>query len=481
MAIEKVEGKPKAEWTKIALIQLGVSIVLVLLSFVFGWLAFANWRFKTNLVEGYQEYDRGRARAAVKPLEAALSWRKEHTGARELLAKILCDEGKLADARKHYEVLVAQGYNVPQVHVGLGVLALKEVDGLDKPKAIETMVAEAAAEFKKVGGVPEAEIGLGHCELVLARKLANPAGYAKAQAIFTKVSNAVESQKFRAEITRDGLVDYYTGLGKALSSSDKAEDRDRARDAFAACFLYTPTWGVPMANVLALEGRRLAQLKDTADAMGKLATEITPFRNQTRVTMNSLRGEDRDEVKEPWLMFSLALAQTWGRAGNVNEMSAVIKDLQSGGYEQRMELYLLEAVIRTELAQNSTLTPVAQEAAVTKAMGATIELLAKLPTDDANKERRAIAANNAGWAIAWKGGYSNNESNYTEAVQRFTEALRLYPDDYVYNRNMAIVLKRFRKPPTAPTGFLDKCRAAAGKDKDLAQDFEKVQKYIESN
>src|SRR5262245_28407449 len=134
MAIEKIEGAPKVEWTTSTLIQLGVSGALVLLSFLFGWLAFSNWRFKSNLVEGYQEYDRGRADAAIKPLETSLSWRKDHTGARELLAKILCDKGKLDEARKHYGILVQQGYGVPQVHVGLGVITLKEVEALDKPK-----------------------------------------------------------------------------------------------------------------------------------------------------------------------------------------------------------------------------------------------------------------------------------------------------------------------------------------------------------
>ena len=77
--------------------------------------------------------------------------------------------------------------------------------------------------------------------------------------------------------------------------------------------------------------------------------------------------------------------------------------------------------------------------------------------------------------LAWRGGYSNNEGMYLQAVQRLTEALRLFPDDYVFNRNMAIVLKRFRKPPPAPAGFVDKCRAAAAKDKDVAEDFDKLQ------
>src|SRR5689334_21669158 len=106
MGIEKIEGTPKVEWTPLVLIHLGVATLLVLLSGLFGWLAFANWRFKVNLVEGYQEYDRGRPPVAVKqPLEAALSWRPAHNGARELLAKVLCDEGALDAARKHYKML----------------------------------------------------------------------------------------------------------------------------------------------------------------------------------------------------------------------------------------------------------------------------------------------------------------------------------------------------------------------------------------
>src|SRR6185295_18698998 len=144
MAIEKIEGAPKVEWTAPTLISLGVSLVLVIVSLLLGWFGFSNWRFKSNLVECYQEYDRGHPPAAKKLLEGALSWRPNHTGARELLAKILCDEGKISEAFTQYQRLVAQGYAKPQVHVGLGVLALKEVETLDKPKAIEAKVAEAA-------------------------------------------------------------------------------------------------------------------------------------------------------------------------------------------------------------------------------------------------------------------------------------------------------------------------------------------------
>jgi tetratricopeptide (TPR) repeat protein len=482
MAIERIEGTPKVEWTPATLIQLGAAVVLILLSGLFGWLAFSNWRFKVNLVEGYQENDRGRSKAAKQPLLDALSWRPKHTGARELLAKILCDEGKLDEARKQYTILALQGYNVPQVHIGIGVIALKEVEELDKPKAIEAKVAEADAEFRKAAGVPEAEIGRGHCELVLARKLEDPSHYAKAQALFAKVRTAMDqSREFRAGITRDGLVDYYTGLGKALSSGEKYDEG--ARDAFRACFQYTgSSWGLPMANVLSLEARRFSQFAEGGDVLLKLQPDINALRNQAVAIWKSIKNaEDKEEIREPWLMFSLALAQAWGRAGNVVEMSNITKDLiASGGFEQRMEPALLDAQIRTELALRDDTGPAIQESAVTKATASYNDLIQRLPNDDANKERRARAFNNAAWTLAWRGGYTSSDSLYTQAQQRLMEALRLFPDDYVYNRNMAIILKRFKKTPVSPQAYIDKCRAAASKDKDLAEDFDKLQKYMET-
>lgn len=480
MAIEKIKGAPKIEWTPATLISLGVSVLLVILSGLFSWFAFSNWRFKANLVDGYQEYDRGHASAAKKSLEAALSWRPKHSGARELLAKILCDEGALDGARKNYNILRAEGYSASQVSVGLGVLALKEVETLDKPKAIEAMVAEADSEFRKVAGVPEAEIGRGHCELVLARKLNDPSHYLKAQAIFAKVRTAMEqSREFRVQITRDGLVDYYTGLGKALASGDKVDDG--ARDAFRSCFQYTPTWSLPMANVLSLEARRFSAFADSNDVLVKMQPDLSALRNQARILWSSARNAaEKEAMREAWLQFSLALAQAWGRAGNVNEMAAIVRDLSQGGFDARLEPFLLDAEVRTELALKEDPNPAVQESLVTKATASYNELIAKVPTDDASKERRARAYNNSAWTLAWRGGYTSNEGLYTQAFQRLQESLRLFPDDYVYNRNMAIVLKRFRKPPSAPAAFLEKCRAALARDREWAEDFDRLQKYIEA-
>lgn len=480
MATEKPTGAPKLEWTPVVIGQMAGAGVLAVLSILFAWLAFANWRFKSNLVEGYQEYDRGRPAAAKPALEAALSWREDHAGARELLAKLLCDEDKLDAAELQYQRLKAQGHAVPQVHVGLGVIALKRVEGLDKPKEIEARVAEAVAAFKSAAGTPEAEIGLGHCELVLARKLNDPARYAKAQAIFTKIKAVMDSKReIRADITRDGLVDYYTGLGKALSGGEKVDEG--AREAFKACMQYLPTSVsvVPLANVLALEARRLAAFSEGNDALTKLAPELTALRNQSAAVLRGLRNPaEKDKLKEPWLMYSLALAQAWGRAGNVNEMQSVVRDLASfPGLEQRLEAPVLDAMIRTELATANDPNPAAQESAAARAQQTYNELIGKLPADD--RERRMRAYNNQAWMLAFRGGYASSEATYQQAVQKLNEALKLAPDDYVVNRNLAVVLSRFKKPPVPVAPYVEKCRAAVEKDRQYADDFEALKKVLD--
>jgi hypothetical protein len=82
--------------------------------------------------------------------------------------------------------------------------------------------------------------------------------------------------------------------------------------------------------------------------------------------------------------------------------------------------------------------------------------------------------------LAFRGGYASSEASYLQAVQRLNEALRIAPEDYLVNRNMAIVLKRFKKPPFATAPFVEKCAAAVEKDKQWAEDFEIVKKYLEA-
>ena len=45
---------------------------------------------------------------------------------------------------------------------------------------------------------------------------------------------------------------------------------------------------------------------------------------------------------------------------------------------------------------------------------------------------------------------------------------------------MAIVLKRFRKAPSDPAPYVEKCRALASSKTEWADDFQKLQKYMET-
>src|SRR6185295_1794313 len=136
----------------------------------------------------------------------------------------------------------------------------------------------------------------------------------------------------------------------------------------------------PLSNVLALEARRFAAFSETNDVLLKLQPDINALRNQAGAMWKQLKGADREQVRDQWLMYSLALAQAWGRAGNLNEMSAITRDLGSSpGFEQKMEPFLLDCAIRTELFVKEDPNPAAQESLVTKGTTAYNELVTKLP------------------------------------------------------------------------------------------------------
>jgi len=85
---------------------------------------------------------------------------------------------------------------------------------------------------------------------------------------------------------------------------------------------------------------------------------------------------------------------------------------------------------------------------VSEADGQLQRAAGKLPNTTQQGAARRSPFNNSAWTLAWRGGYQNSEA-LRAASSGSPEALRLYPDDYVFNRNMAIVLKRFKEPPSA--------------------------------
>lgn len=478
MAINKID-KPKTEWTATSLILLSVSLVLGLVSVALGWFAYVNWRFEANLAEGLREFAQGRPGVARMSLKSALEYRSIDIPSRELLAKIECDEGNLSEAAKQYKILRLQGHRSPTVPVGLGVVALREACKLEDPKAVAAKVREAVEEFTKANGlVPEADLGLAHSELILAWKFNETARAAKAKGFFEKIRATMDGKpEYRGAVTRDGLVDYYSGLGKVLASGDGYDPAATA--AYRACHQYARRWLQPLSNVLIVEARRMLAIPGDKDALAVLKPSLTALKNEGSNLIRSNR-EAKEALGEAWFQYGLALAGAWGRAGVLPEAQPILRDLAStAGYEGRLEPGLMEALIRTELAMKDDPNGANQERSISSAVQGYGEFVQKIGNDDARKEIRVWALNNLAWMQAWRGGYSSNVSYHTQALDRLTEALKLLPDDALLNRNICIVLKRLKRPPAAWQANLEKVKA--GSSSTGAQDLDALSKYLESN
>src|ERR1043166_5415861 len=137
MAIDKVEKKTY-EFSKPAVIQLAVAAGLVILSIPVGWFAFSNWRFKSALTAGYQLYESNQVGQAKNELESAVSWKSDHIGARQVLAKILCDAGanQLPAAEEQLKRVQSLGGDSPDVRVAMGGVYLKRAEAANAKKEI---------------------------------------------------------------------------------------------------------------------------------------------------------------------------------------------------------------------------------------------------------------------------------------------------------------------------------------------------------
>jgi tetratricopeptide (TPR) repeat protein len=475
VAIEKIKTR-KFELSLATGIQLGVAAAFAVTACILGYFAFAKWRFKVALVTAYEAYDSGQLGVAKPELQSALSWRPDHAGARELLAKIRCEGGEFPEAQRDYERLRSQGYNPPQVRVGMGVVLLRSAERAEGKDAV-TLAEMARKEFESARGfAPEADVGIGHVELLLAHKAGDPARLNRARDIFTKIKTALDTKPdYARAYTREGLLDFYSGLGKVLASGETYDAG--AGPALRASYQYSRRWVRPLATLLVVEAKRFAQMKDmTNDALLKMEGEVTVFRNE----MGNFWKSNRDAqalMKEPWLMHGLAVATAFARVGNHDKYTLMFNEVANASGENIIIPLVLDAAVRTEVAIRDNPNASVQDKFVGHAMSSYSKLVDKLTlSDDLSKERRARALNGLAWMEAWRGGLLNNQGMHARALDHVSEAAKLFPDEYVYNRNVLTLLKRLNRPANAYQPYLEK--AKAGGTGDWADDFEKLQKYL---
>jgi hypothetical protein len=399
-------------------------------------------------------------------------------GVLELLAKIACDAGgnELATAENYYKKIRASGAESAATKVGMGVIWLKRADKATAPKEVADLVGHAQAEFKGVTDIPEGEIGLAHCDLLLAVKGNDPKKMVEARAKFEALRKSMSNHATAAKVSREGLVDYYAGLGRVLSGSDKFEELREAREAFQSCSFLVRSWEVARSNVELTEAKRWSVFKGSAAEIGAAEAETLQLRKSLGSYWKDARDNRRTEAHRiPWMAFSVSYAQALGRAGVPASASTIFQDLRSSShYTELADPLLAEAHFRCEQAVKEGQKASDQDTAVRDAVGVFDPLLRRLPapTDDAGKDRKARALNAFGVLRSYQG-----TSGYKAAQENIGEALKIYPDDYIYNRNLLLVMKRAKAQPAQLAPVLEKTKSLATGA--FAQDFEKVQKVLE--
>ena len=463
--------------TPMSMIQLGAAVVCILVALVLVYVSFMRWRLKVNVVDGFRAYATNEISASKAALQNALKWDSNHTGSRELLAKILADNNDLKGAKRHYDTLLKQGYTRPQIYAALGVLWLKWADAASSQGKVEQYVKTAQSQFQKAGEIPEAKIGLGHCELLLSQHEGGAGRMAAAEAHFQAVRAKMEgaTASARKRITRDGLIDYYSGLGRVLASQRGYDPV--AASAFRACAQLTDRWMLPHANLLSYEARRLADMTLTLKSEEAKAALAIEKRMQT-MWRTSRRGA---ELKRQWMVYALNLARAIGRSGNTEAYANLVNKVRSGtGFDKDVEPYLFDAAFKTEMVGKGHPDASLYDKFVLDA-GKSYKFLSRRlarETGDATKQARACSFNNDAWVLAYRGAKlaGGGFSKYTQALDLFRRALQLYPDDYVFNRNYVVIAKRLNRKPPEYAGPLEKARAAAKGA--YAPDFAKLQALL---
>ncbi len=460
MAIAKVKTR-KVEWTTAAIVQMSVAGVLVVLSLILGWVAVRKFGLKRSMANGLVYYDSNRIGNAVPALEDALAWNAQHYVARELLAKIKTDGGDLAGAEANYQILLNSDFPRKEtVHCGLGVIALKKADKEKDIKGAEQYIKQAFDAFTLAkaanGAMPEAEIGLRHCELCRLVKTDGPGPYAPERVKdlnekFDKILKVLSSnQEMAKSITREGLVDLYSGLGWTYGQQGRY-DVNAAR-FFKACYQYAPRWVLPLINMVYVEAQRFFE------GGGLTLLDLRAMESQIAIFSNEMKTKWSGQptlyggLKEPWFQYCLATAYAYASRDDVaiyrNKMHNLLQD---PALSARADPHVVDAYVWLEKTAKGNPDITARNM-FNDALGATLDNFKKHETlmkdTDAAKKMRATVYIGLGNVEEYRARRENRNERYDKAIEFFKESLKA-EDTYEANRNIAVILRRRGKQQEA--------------------------------
>lgn len=483
MAIQKGKTK-KVEWTRKAIIHLASAAVLLLVSLILVYRAVRRWSLTRNATYAFRSYERNRIGEAIPAFRNALAWKGDYHEAREALAKIYVDAGKLDEAEKEYKELERADWPSPAVSLGLGVIALKRADKATDPNEIGTHGKAALTAFKKAACL-EGAIGTAHAELLLALKGEDSTRMESARRMFEKIRSRLLDREEAAQVTREGLVDFYAGMGR-IATEQTGYNPEAARH-FRSCSHYAPGWPTPLVNVVYMEAKRFAYTTLSLDELNQMKTALDQFKISMYAQWSgnpTLYGNLRD----PWMEYVLAVAYRFVEAGDASLFENWIASLrQMEPFKERPEPAILEALVWGLLAERA-IRPDDKSIRMQ-------HLFQRLDrfhdmvfwNDEAIARKystlRATTLNNMACGLEWFASYDQrpaNDSFFDRAARTLEEALKLDPPSYEIHRNLAVLEKRRRGKEAARTYFDRAAQAAQNlpADSGLGKDFVELQNYM---
>lgn len=444
------------EMNRSSWIMAGISLVISIVGVILLVLSLYRFMSKMGFESGMNLYASNRLESAGDPLLSALGWDGENADIREMLAKVNVETENFPAAQTEYDALEPK--NRAATFVGRGVCFLREADKSKEPARVRELAGKADAAFQKALAADsqclEGRIGRASAKLMFARGMGlanNPAEQQKLiasaatdfNALLTEIEGSADK---RALLTREGYIDLYAGFGKANFRPGRYDPR--VHDAFKKAYQMRPIGSLMLYNMIVAEAQKFfhPDLCPAAKAQEIITSMIqqkwTVYFNQSLEPHDSKLKAAKiayymtfcywlvETVRNPqhWLMNGPNLMNDRRFEANLGALALgcwgfttfVLRDLESdiclGNSNLIYDKFLKHPNLSGELK------------------------------DEKLKQLRAFGLNNAAlshWVAtmqAFKRDLPNKKAAFDPVRAALGEALKMYPEEYIYNRNLAVGL-----------------------------------------
>jgi tetratricopeptide (TPR) repeat protein len=404
--------------TRRALIELGVTLSMGIISIFTIISGVKRWFYRYYLEKALLEHDTRRIQRVAHNLKKAISWRKDLYHPKFLLAKIKAEQGNLQEAERIYTQILEKSPDSTikrYARLGLGILYLK---ASSEETLRKVFLRKAQEEFSKVleedPYSSQAQLGLIY-RAIIERNLKDLQLRLKR---FTLPEGA--SQGF--------LMDYYMAKGFLSLREDNFIQAERF---FKKVYQYEPSWSLPFANMLLSKARFYLSQEIPQK-------ELLKHKEALQSIFKDLRQKSRG-FKERIMqaLIGLRISASYRFASKKPRFALELLGRALHSFKDKFEVAFTNLVINLIFLKQEK----EKEHRLAYEKRFVLEGKTLLDRDFPEENLKAILMNNICVCMedlvsAGRKGFSRNE-----AISLLKGALQIKPQEYVYNRNMAILLK----------------------------------------